>query len=387
MFGPNRFWLFGPKPLMTPSIQSLIDKLRANPPATGLRAFVGFDGYVDKIQKVVRAKNGTSNQYVTNIDELAHLIHTLSGKSGQIELVTEATKIGGNAPILAHALASLGIPNRCVGTLSDPIFEQMHPHCDRLSLGPPAESNALEFGDGKVIFSEVSVFERLRWSYVAEQIGVNTLRKQYAESQLLAFVDWANLPHGNDLWEGYLTHIVQATPKPTSPVFFFDLCDPTKRSATDIEEALRIVARYAPFGPVTLGMNENEARRIYLALHGHSPADATRLSQTPTLSDIATFIQQHSRIPTVLIHPTDCCLVATDDGVLQVYGRLVPSPKVLTGGGDNLNAGFGWGLLNSYALTDCLLLGMATSGAYIQNGNSPTISDILAYLENWLSEL
>ena len=371
---------------MISPLQPLIDRLRTTPPTIDLQAFVGFDGYVDKIQKVVRAKSGTGNQYVADIGELAHLIHTLSGKSGQIELVTEATKIGGNAPILAHALASLGIPNWCVGTLSDPIFEQMHPHCDRVSLGPPAESNALEFGDGKVIFSEVSVFERLRWSYVAGQIGIETLRQQYAESQLMAFVDWANLPHGNDLWEGYLTHVVQAMPTP-APVFFFDLCDPTKRSASDIQEALRIVARYAPFGPVTLGMNENEARRIYLALYGHSPADATRLSQTPLLSEIAAFIQQQTRIPTVLIHPTDCCVVATDDGVLQVAGRLVPTPKVLTGGGDNLNAGFGWGLLNGYSLSDCLLLGMATSGAYIQNGNSPTVPDLIAYLENWLSEL
>jgi hypothetical protein len=379
--------LFGPQTLMTSPIQSLIDRLRENPPRTDLLAFVGFDGYVDKIQKVVRAKSGTGSQYIDTISELAHLVHTLSGKSGQIELVTEATKIGGNAPILAHALASLGIPNRCVGTLSDPIFEQMHPGCERVSLGPPAESNALEFGDGKVIFSEVSVFERLRWSYVAEQIGLDALRQQYTESQLLAFVDWANLPHGNDLWEGYLTHIVQATPIAAPPFFFFDLCDPTKRSAPDIQDALQIAARYAPFGSVTLGMNENEARRIYLALHGHSSANATRLSQTPALTEIAAFIQQHTRIPTVLVHPTDCCLVATSDGVLQMAGRLVPTPKVLTGGGDNLNAGFCWGMLNGCSLTDCLLLGMATSGAYIQNGNSPTVPDIIAYLEVWRSEL
>ncbi|MVM30600.1 hypothetical protein GO755_11200 [Spirosoma sp. HMF4905] len=370
-----------------PNFQSLIDRLRAAQPITDFHAFVGFDGYVDKIQKVVESKSALGNQYMGGISELAALIHSLSGKSGQIELVTEATKIGGNAPIMAHALASLGITNWCVGTLSDPIFEQMHPHCERVSLGPPAESNALEFGDGKVILSEVSVFERLRWSYLAHTIGIDTLRQQYAQSQLLAFVDWANLPHGNDLWEGYLTQIVQTTPTDNPPLFFFDLCDPTKRSAKDIREALDIVARYIPFGSVTLGMNENEARRIYLALSGHSPADTIRLSQTPDLAIIAAYIHQHTGIPTVLIHPTDCSLVATSEGICQVAGRLVPHPKVLTGGGDNLNAGFCWGLLTGYPLADCLLLGMASSGAYIQKGISPTRSDLADYLENWLLEL
>ena len=371
---------------MTSPLQSLIDRLQRNAPATQHRAFVGFDGYVDKIQKVVRAKHSAAHQYVETISELSGLIQTLAGRSGQIELVTEATKIGGNAPIMAHALASLGVPNRCIGTLSDPIFEQMHADCERVSLGPPAESNALEFGDGKVILSQVSVFERLRWSYVADEIGLDTLQKQYIDSQLVAFVDWANLPHGNDLWEGYLTHIVETTPTATPPIFFFDLCDPTKRSADDIREALRIVARYAPFGSVTLGMNENEARRIYLALHGHSPADTIRLSETPDLVDIAIYIQQNTAIPTVLIHPTDCSLIATADGVLRVSGRLVPLPKVLTGGGDNLNAGFCWGLLNGYDLPDCLRLGMATSGAYIENGISPTVQDLVVYVQKWIVE-
>lgn len=367
-------------------LEPLIDRLRNASPTDDLRAFVGFDGYVDKIQKVVRSKRATGHEYLDGINGLADLIHTLAGKSGQIELVTLATKIGGNGPIMANALASLGVPNRCVGTLSDSVFEQMHRHCEIVSLGPPAESNALEFGDGKVILSEVSVFERLHWAYVAELLGVSTLQQQYIESQLVAFVDWANLPHGNHLWEGYLTAIVQQTSRTTPPEFFFDLCDPTKRSASEIQQALSIVKGYVPYGNVTLGMNENEARRIYLALHNDSPADAAKLGQTPELEEIARFIQQSTTLSTVLIHPTHCSLVATTEGVQRVMGRLVPEPKVLTGGGDNLNAGFCWGLLNDYPLPDCLVLGMATSGAYIQNGYSPTVSDLVIYLENWLAE-
>ncbi|CCH53399.1 hypothetical protein BN8_02491 [Fibrisoma limi BUZ 3] len=368
-------------------LQSLLDRLRTTDPHSPYKAFVGLDGYVDKIQKVVRAKRPDGNDYFDQISELAGLLHTLAGKSGQIELVTLATKIGGNAPIMAQALASLGISNRCIGTLSDPVFDQMHRGCELVSLGPPAETNALEFGDGKLIFSEVSVFERLRWSFIVGQLGIESIRRQYAESRLVAFVDWANLPHSNELWENYLREIVSQAPADPDRHLFFDLCDPTKRSIGSIQQALMIVAQYAPYGQVTLGMNENEARRIYLAVHGHSPADAQRLAQTPDLPDIARCIREKTNIPTVLIHPIDCSLVATDAGVLTMPGRLVPHPTVLTGGGDNLNAGYCWGLLHGFSLADCLLLGMATSGAYVENGLSPDLAALIAYLDNWRVEI
>lgn len=371
---------------METTLQSLISRLETTQPSPA-RALVGFDGYVDRIQKVVRAKSPASREYFDGIGELAAQIQTLVGKSGQIELVTLATKIGGNAPILAHALASLGTPNWCIGPLDEPIFEQMHPHCSRISVGPPATTNALEFGDGKIMLSEVQPFELLRWAYIAQQIGLDGLRQQYLTCRLLAFVDWANLPHGSDVWAGYLTDIVQTTPVDTPPYFLFDLCDPTKRSATEISDCLAIVAAYAPYGQVLLGMNENEARRIYLALNGHSPADTARLELTPDLTTIAVFIQQQTGIPSVLIHPTDHSLVATAAGIERQNGRLVPIPKVLTGAGDNLNAGYCWGMLNGFDTSACLLLGMAASGAYIQNGYSPTVQDLIAYLTNWQREV
>lgn len=367
-------------------LQTLAEKLTAYKPQADNRALIGFDGYVDKIQKVVRAKATAGNDYFDSISGLAGLIGTLAGKSGQIELVTHETKIGGNAPIMANAVAALGVPNWCYGTLSDPVFMGMHTDCERVSLGPPAETNALEFGDGKVILSEVSVFEQLRWSAVVEQAGIDALQKQFASSRLIAFVDWANLPHGNNLWQSFLQQVVvPAGDASTNKVFFFDLCDPTKRSPADIQEALSIVAAYASHGSVTLGMNENEARRIYLAIQGHSPADTIRLAETPDLLRIALFIREQTGIPTVLIHPTDRCLVASESGVQEWPGRLVPQPKVLTGGGDNLNAGFCWALLNGFDTDEAMLLGMATSGAYIQNGASPTVTDLRTYLVNWLT--
>lgn len=367
------------------SLSSIAERLGQS--LVNAQAFVGFDGYVDRIQQVIKTRSPTGSSGFEHIGQFADLIQTLAGRSGQIEIVTHAKKIGGNGPILANALATLGMKTRCAGPLSDPIFDQMSPECERISLGLPATTHALEFPDGKVMLSEVAPFDILNWQHLVDQIGISELKRNYEESRVIAFVDWANLPHANDLWRGYFENIVRTAPEKTDRYFLFDLCDPTKRTADEIGECLNIVAAYAPYGNLTLGMNENEARRIYLALNGHAPSDTLRLSQTPDLESVGRFILEASQIPSILIHPTESAMLFTAEGVVHQKGRLVPNPKVLTGAGDNLNAGYCWSLLNNFGTEDCLLLSMAASGAYIQNGYSPTNDDLIAYIRQWKSEI
>jgi hypothetical protein len=88
-----------------------------------------------------------------------------------------------------------------------------------------------------------------------------------------------------------------------------------------------------------------------------------------------------------LVHPIDRVVAYRKNQVLEVQGRLVTSPKVLTGGGDNLNAGYCLGLLGQLPFEQCVLLGIAASGSYIENGESPDITAIIKYIETWRREL
>ncbi|NJO01528.1 MAG: hypothetical protein HC880_07420 [Bacteroidia bacterium] len=71
----------------------------------------------------------------------------------------------------------------------------------------------------------------------------------------------------------------------------------------------------------------------------------------------------------------------------ELPGRVVAKPRISTGGGDNLNAGFCFGQLLGFSLPESLLLGMATSGAYVASGESPDIPALVAYLWQWHNEL
>jgi len=70
-----------------------------------------------------------------------------------------------------------------------------------------------------------------------------------------------------------------------------------------------------------------------------------------------------------------------------MMGRVVKDPKVQTGGGDNLNAGYSLGITKGLEISQCILLGMAASGSYVLNGRSSKIEDLIDYLEMWMSEL
>jgi hypothetical protein len=393
------------KTLFTPLIKALKTYQKSG---QSFKAIVGFDGYVDKIQKVVRTKNDSQSVYYNTITEIANHVATLAGVSGQIEIRNLELKLGGNAPIMANSLGALGIKNTCIGTMGYPdlsnVFEEMHPNCQVISIAEPAQTNAMEFDDGKLIFSEVSTFEQLTWTYVAAVTGIENLTKWIYESQLVSFVDWANLNYCTDIWEGILEDIViKLNPSPNEKEigryyevnkkiaddegsgmrhknYFFDLCDPSKRSKEEILAALSVINRYKPYGKVIFGMNENEARKVYKALDGE-------IENITDLQIVARFIFDKMTIHQVLIHPTDRSIVATQKQIFEVNGRLVPEPRILTGGGDNFNAGCCLGLVLDLPIEQTMLLGMANSGTYITNGASPNVEELIEYLEMWEGEL
>jgi hypothetical protein len=363
---------------------------------TAHQAFVGFDGFIDTIQKPIRQRSSERVSYFNTVKDFAQHLQKLNGKSGQVELVTNKIKMGGNAPILANALGKLGIKNKCLGAMGtpeiNPLFKSSNPFVEMISVSAPGKSNALEFDNGKIILSDLSVFKNYNWKCVTQNIHLEKFRKAIEPCKLFALVDWANLPEATDLWEGFLEDVIKPRGK-REQFFFFDLCDPSKKSAQQIDEVLDLISDFSMYGKVTLGINENEANKIWMALTGHDHSLPNEHVEIPSLQMTGYFIYRAMDIDTLLIHPVDRTLVFKDQNkfkkqsVIELKGNVVTDPKVLTGGGDNLNAGYCLGLLAGFEAYECMLLGMAASGAYVQNGESPSVSDLIRYVDKWALKL
>src|SRR5436309_1551818 len=120
--------------------------------ASHLRAFVGLDGFVDEIVHAVDKREGAQKfQRLPTISALSERISAAAGKSTNIELVNQRTKLGGNGPIMANALARLGIKVTYLGALGYPIMHPVFNVCamraEVHSIAAPGHTDALQLED------------------------------------------------------------------------------------------------------------------------------------------------------------------------------------------------------------------------------------------------
>lgn len=372
------------------NIQFLIEtqkKLEKIPKeAFNKKVFIGLDGYIDFIQRAVKTHNPQGPNFFETIEEFALHVRKAAGKSAQIELVTQETKLGGNAPIMAHSMGSLGFSTTCIGTFGKEaihnVFNDIDPNVELLSIGDSALTNALEFHDGKLIFSEVGPFKHLDWKYIKKESGIKNIIQKINSSGLVALVDWCNLPYSTNIWKGILDEVLPETNK-IEHQFFFDIADPSRRSDEALYDALDVIGGYTKFGKVTLGLNENETERLYASLNR---INETTEDDLITLIDKGIYLYKSINVNNLLIHPIDRSISINDKGVSELFGRFIKHPKISTGGGDNFNAGYCLGQLLGLDVESSMILGMANSGAYVQNGKSCTFDELKRYLTAWINE-
>lgn len=341
------------------------------------KVFVGFDGFEDKIQKVVKSEDEEKVIFYDTISEYAQAVSRAAGKSSQFQLRTQVEKLGGNAPIMAHSLGSMGLKSTLMASLGYPgirkVFKSLHPLVSPISVCGPGETNALEFDDGKLILSEMTSFKNLNWALLSENPGKEKIIDEMNSSDLIALVDWSNLVHCSDIWRGIANDILPGLKK--NKIFFFDIADPSRSSREELREVLDIISLYSKYGEVFLGINENETFKLYERFYEAGEEDLD-------LEIAGKEVFKLLNIKGLIIHPVDRALLITSEGIIEEKGKVVQKPKISTGGGDNFNAGFCLGLILELDLNEALKTGMATSGSYVKNGNSPSVEEIGEYLKN-----
>src|SRR5689334_1561929 len=144
--------------------------------ASRLRAFVGMDGFVDEIIHVVdKRDNAESFQRLRTITDLSQRLAGAAGRSTNVELVNQRTKLGGNGPIMANALARLGIKVTYVGALGypnlHPVFIEFARRAEVHSIGEPGHTDALEFDDGKLMLGKTAHFKEINWENIQLRYG------------------------------------------------------------------------------------------------------------------------------------------------------------------------------------------------------------------------
>lgn len=340
------------------------------------KCFIGFDGYIDELFSVVQ-KRVTPDEFIRydKIEDFGRRILWASGKSADIEICPCKAQIGGNAPILANALASLDYDTVCVGQMDNDNninpFCRMHPGCRRISTGKASKTIALEFTDGKIMLGNLQG-NHIGWEDIKCRAGAEHIYHLVKESALIGVVNWGGMYRMNDILKGMLYEILlpQKEKEGREKDIFIDLADPSARSEEDIKELFRLISVISSGFKVTLGMNENEARKI-----------GSRFCREGShMEEMGEKIRARLGIYQLVVH-TNHKGYGFREGIVEEFsGMYVEKPIQTTGAGDHFNAGFCMGMLENRSLYESLLLGQAMASYYISKGKTAGRADLAEYI-------
>jgi sugar/nucleoside kinase (ribokinase family) len=352
------------------------------PRAIKTTAFIGLDGFVDEIFHVVD-KRESAQKYtrLARIIGLGDRISAASGRSTNIELVRQFTKLGGNGPIMANALASFGMQVTYLGNLGypnvHPVFAEFATRAQVHSVAEPGYTDALEFEDGKIMLGKHDSLKEVNWENIAGRFGMDKFKQNFQNAHLIGFVNWTMLTAMSSIWSSVLAEVCPSVSGPRRKIFF-DLADPEKRTRADVLVALDLIAKFQKYFDVILGLNEKEGHEI-----GEHLGLPTRAEGPEPLLALCQSIRERLELETVVVHPTRYAVACGPDGGFVVEGPFTEKPKITTGAGDHFNSGFCVGKLAGLKTDFCLLTGVATSGFYVRSAVSPGLGEVLNFMRNW----
>jgi len=350
---------------------------------SGKFAVAGLDGFVDRIVHPVATRHGQGEAFLpmATIEEFGRRVLAAAGKSTNIELYPRLDKLGGNGPLMASALLAAGLRLKYIGALGTPavhpVFQEFARRAEAVSLCDPGFTTALEFTDGKVMLGQMKSLDEITYARIVEVMGEGALCDCLSRADLVALVNWTMIPNMTAILEELAARVFPQLP-PRERLFFFDLADPEKRSATDLSLVLHALARFQAFGRVTLGLNLKEAQQVFAVLGGGAETEDEK-----GLRSMARQIRQKLDLATVVVHPTKSAACATKDDTWWVPGPYADKPLITTGAGDHFNAGFVTGQLLGLGPESCLGLGVSTSGFYVRTARSPSLGDLETFLAQW----
>lgn len=348
-------------------------------------AVVGFDGFVDEILAVVGERSGAGSWTpMAGIGDFAAWAAAAAGRSGLREVVVRRQEAGGCAINLGDGLAAAGVPVHCFATLGAPVHPAFAAVTARFASttswgSAHGRTLALEFGDGKLMLSAVAQLAELDPALLAQVLADGAFARALAGAGLLACTNWTLYPHMTAVWCALQAGPLAALPQPVRVLV--DLVDPAGRPDGELRAALAALPGFAVAGPVTLGLNLNEANRLARLLGLAEGSDVE-----PALASLAGSLRRALAIDEVVVHAVRCAAQADGGGNCALAGWWCPAPRRLTGAGDRFNAGYALGHLLGCAARERLLLGCAASGYFVREARSGGRAELAGFLRAWAAE-
>lgn len=288
----------------------------------------------------------------------------------------------------SNALGKLGICCSGIGAMEvsvDSLFRHRDTDREARSADPIHLNHAGKFSSNNVTMVNEFLPSNNNRSRCKKDVVFTDVPVDINDIDLIAFVNWDNLPYGNELIDNFLRRVVSPSGKKNFH-FLFDFNDALSKSVFQIDEILDIISCFSTYGKVTFSLSGDVACKIWMVLNGYDIHRQPDVNVSPGPKQVGLAIFNTMKIETLLIHSFNQTHVFIKNHVFETEGRSIQRTVEETFAREIHNAGLCFGMLVGLPVEHCMLLGSATMGAYLQTGCSPDTIDIIAYLLQWIEE-
>jgi Sugar kinases, ribokinase family len=343
------------------------------------KVLLGCDGFVDETYEIVEVRKSASEfvpmQRLRQFGEL--LVARADGGVG-VELVPKRRCEGGFAINTGRVAACLGLKPLLPGLYGkdaiDPAYHEFQDSCELLSLGNPALTIALEFGDGKVLMSNLEAVSSLSWEDFKNHFGEAKLKELFAGVDILGLGYWSLTANFDGLFQGFMAQYENATPPRR---MFFDFADIKKKSSESFIKSLEMIRSYNGKIPMTFSLNEHEVMELFSRIGVPRPE-----LKPAAIASALTAAREKIGFDELVVHtPEFGAASSAKEG--EAYAIQERQTKVvrLAGAGDSFNGGYLCASLGDLPLKQRLVVANAVTAFFVTHATAPNKEQLLAQIE------
>jgi hypothetical protein len=357
----------------------------------GKQAFMGFDGYIDTIYRMVKNRpNANEVIYYDNMAEFGKRIMDAAGSSASIERILKKKLGGGFTANMARAMANMG-PDMTVhlyGALGlpdeDPIFASSLPqNVKRKSVGQMGLTLAMEFHDGKIMSQDMEGIITLTWDKLISQIGGrDRLIDIFNQVDVIGTGHWALMTHMTNYWEHFLADIFPNVSNLKKKYFFVDPADIQKRTKADIQNMIFTLKQINENMPVVLSLNDRETIDVANALSEYKVPPVQK-GKPETYREAGKNINQVANLQHLLVHDPHFATMTSPDLHIWVTEGYTSKPGFTTAAGDHFNAGILIGLMGGLSSAASLVIANAATAIFVRTGKSPNKTSLKKFISTY----
>jgi hypothetical protein len=342
------------------------------------RILLGCDGFVDETYEIVEVRRSATDYVPMNrLRQFGELIVARADGGVGLELVPKRRCEGGFAINTGRIAAFLGLkpvlPGLYGSPAIDPAYLEFQDNCELHSLGNPALTIALEFGDGKVLMSNLKEVSNLTWSGFKAHFGEEGLRRLFTNVDILGLGYWSLTADFDALLQGFLEQYRDCTPPRR---MFFDFADIKKKSSESFIRSLELIRANNSRIPMTLSMNEHEVIELFSRIDVPPPA-----LEPAAVASALTVARKKIGFDELVVHTPHfgAASSAKDGEAFAIQDRQTKVVR-LAGAGDSFNGGFLCASLGELPLKQRLVVANATTAFFVTTGTAPTREQLLAQI-------